>query len=259
MRLSSSTGRRIVAGLGAGATVLAVVSIAQPASAASARRVVNASRPTWTGQAKNKGHAAKSTKINFGVLLKMRNQSQADATLQRISDPKSADYGKWLTNAQFDASYAPSAADVSTVRTWLRSQGFAVTKTLQSGMYVEVSGTTAQVEKAFGTSIDSYSYKGHTVQANTTALSVPSSTPTAVTNAIQGVIGVDQGAALKKPASTCSPDRRPASGTASSRARPTSARRRPPTSPRPTARSRHTRSAATTRCSCSRRTARPGS
>ena len=204
MRLSSSTGRRIVAGLGAGATVLAVVSIAQPASAASARRVVSATRPTWTGQAKDKGHSAKSTRIDFGVLLKMRNQSQADATLQRISDPKSADYGKWLTNAQFNAAYAPKAADVSAVRSWLRSQGFT-TKTLQSGMYVEVSGTTAQVEKAFGTSMNTYTYKGRTVLGNTTALSVPSSTPAAVTNAIQGIVGVDQGAALKVPASSVLP------------------------------------------------------
>jgi subtilase family serine protease len=205
MKLSSSTGRRIVAGLGAGATVLAVVSIAQPASAASARRVVSASRPAWTGQAQDKGHTAKSTRIAFGVLLKMRNQSQADATLQRVSDPKSADYGKWLTNAQFNAAYAPKAADVSAVRSWLRSQGFAVTKTLQSGMYVEASGTTSQVEKAFGTSMNTYVYKGHTVQGNTTALSVPSSTSAAVTNAIQGVIGIDQGAALKVPASSVLP------------------------------------------------------
>ena len=204
MRLSSSTGRRIVAGLGAGATVLAVVSIAQPASAASARRAVTATRPAWTGQAKDKGHSAKSTKIDFGVLLKMRNQSAAAAKLQSISNPKSADYGKWLSSAQFKANYAPSAADVSAVRGWLKSQGFS-TKTLQSGMYVEASGTTAQVEKAFGTSMNTYTYKGHTVQGNTTALTVSSSTPTAVTNAIQGVVGVDQGAALKKTATSVLP------------------------------------------------------
>jgi subtilase family serine protease len=203
--LSSSTGRRIVAGLGAGATVLAVVSIAQPASAASARRVVNASRPSWTNKAQNKGHSAKSTRINFGVLLKMRNQSLADATLKKVSDPASASYGKWLTNAQFNATFAPKASDVSAVRTWLRGQGFSISKTLPSGMYLEVSATTAQVEKAFGTSINTYTYKGRTVLGNTTALSVPSSTPAAVTNAIQGIVGVDQGAALKSPASSVLP------------------------------------------------------
>ncbi len=202
MRLSSSTGRRIVAGLGAGATVLAVVSIAQPASAASARRTLSGSRPAWTSKAQDKGHSARTTRLDFGVLLKMRNQSQAVAKLQDISEPTSADYGKWLTNAQFDASYGPSATDVSSVRSWLRGQGFAVTKTLRSGMYLEVSGTTAQVEKTFATSMHTYQYKGHTVLANTSALSLPSNAPAAVTDAVANVVGVDQGATLKTPAAT---------------------------------------------------------
>ena len=205
MRLSSSTGRRIVAGVGAGATVLAVVSIGQPAFASTARHVVAGSRPTWTAKAKDNGHSAKSTAIDFGVLLKLRNQSQAEATLQRISDPKSADYGKWLTNKQFDATYAPSSSDVSAVRSWLRSQGFAVEKTLQSGMYVEVSGTAAQVEKTFGTSMNTYTYKGHSVQANTTDLSLPDNAPGAVVNSVQGFVGIDQGATLKAPAAKVLP------------------------------------------------------
>jgi subtilase family serine protease len=249
MRLSSSTGRRIVAGLGAGATVLAVVSVAQPASAVSARRALSGSRPTWTGQAHDEGHTAKSTRIDFGVLLKMRNQSQAVSTLQAISTPGSPSYGKWLTNAQFTADYAPKASDVSAVRSWLRGQGFTVAKTLKSGMYVEVTGSTAQVEKTFGTSMHTYSYKKHTVLANTSTLSLPSNAPGAVADAVANVVGVDQGSGLKTPAY----------GWASSRARRTSVRRRRPTSPRPTASSSRTPRAGTTRCSCRPPTARPGS
>ncbi len=202
MRLSSHTGRRIVAGLGAGATVLAVVSIAQPASAASARRALSGTRPAWTSKAHDKGHSAQTTRLDFGVLLKMRNESQAVAQLKAVSEPSSPDYGKWLTNAQFNAAYAPSASDVSSVRSWLRGQGFSVTRTLQSGMYLEVSGTTAQVEKTFATSMHTYQYKGHTVLANTSALSLPANAPAAVTDAVSNVVGVDQGATLKAPAAT---------------------------------------------------------
>jgi subtilase family serine protease len=200
MRLSSSTGRRIVAGLGAGATVLAVVSVAQPASATATRRVVDGTAPKWLSHAKDQGDVSKSSRVNFGVLLKMRNQAQAVATLQKVSDPQSASYGKWLTNAQFNASYAPAASDVSAVRSWLGSQGFTVTTTFQSGMYVEASGTTSQVEKAFATKLHNYTYKGRTVHANTTALSLPSSAPASVSSVIQGVVGIDQGSAVKTPA-----------------------------------------------------------
>jgi subtilase family serine protease len=122
--------------------------------------------------------------------------------LQAISDPASASYGHWLSNATFDARYGPTSADVAAVRGWLGSQGFQVTQTLPSGMYVEARGSIAQVEKTFATTVHNYSYLGKTVRANATALSLPTSTPAAISNVIAGVIGVDQGSTLKQPADT---------------------------------------------------------
>jgi len=124
------------------------------------------------------------------------------ATLQAVSDPASASYGHWLTSAEFGARYAPASADVAAVQGWLRSQGFQVTKTLPSGMYVEASGSVAQVEKTFATNLNNYSYQGKTVRANATALSLPASTPAAVSSVIAGVVGIDQGSILKQPADT---------------------------------------------------------
>ena len=140
--------------------------------------------------------------MNFGVLLGMRDQAGAMATLKAISDPSSSSYGQWLTNAQFDARYAPAKSSVTAVQDWLRSEGFQVTKTLPSGMYVEASGSVAKVESAFGTSVHNYTYLGKNVHANNSQLSLPSGTPAAVTGAISGVIGIDQGTALKHTADT---------------------------------------------------------
>jgi subtilase family serine protease len=69
-------------------------------------------------------------------------------------------------------------------------------------MYVEASGSVAKVESTFGTSVHSYSYLGKNVHANNSQLSLPTGTPAAVTSAISGVIGVDQGTALKHTADT---------------------------------------------------------
>jgi subtilase family serine protease len=130
----------------------------------------------------------------------MRDEAGAVATLQAISDPSSARYSHWLSNADFHSRYAPASSDVAAVQSWLRSEGFRVTATLPSGMYVEASGSAAQVESTFATSLHNYSYLGKKVRANATALSLPASTPAAVSNVITGVVGVDQGAALKQPA-----------------------------------------------------------
>ena len=105
------------------------------------------STPRWLHRARNLGATPAANQVNFGVLLGMRNQANAAATLQAISDPTSASYGHWLSNAAFDARYAPATASVTAVQGWLRSQGFHITTTLPSGMYVEASGSVAQVEQ----------------------------------------------------------------------------------------------------------------
>ena len=143
------------------------------------------------------GASTTSQQVNFGILLGLRDQAGAVATLQAISDPASARYGQWLSNADFDARYAPTSASVAAVQSWLRSEGFQVTTTLPSGMYVEASGSVSTVESIFGTSLHNYSYLGKEVRANATQLSLPANTPAAVTSVISGVVGIDQGSTLK--------------------------------------------------------------
>ena len=166
------------------------------------RHPLNGSTPRWLHLAQDMGASQSSQQVNFGILLGLRDQAGAVATLQAISDPTSARYGQWLSNAAFDARYAPASASVAAVQNWLRSEGFQVTTTLPSGMYVEASGSVAKVESIFGASLHNYSYLGKEVRANATQLSLPANTPAAVTSAISGVVGIDQGSALKQTADT---------------------------------------------------------
>ncbi len=190
-------------GLLASGTVIGLTAAAGAASAApQGRHPLDGSMPKWLHQARDMGASSTAQRMNFGVLLGMRDQAGAMDTLKAISDPASSSYGQWLTNAQFDARYAPAKSSVTAVQDWLRSEGFQVTKTLPSGMYVEASGSVAQVQSAFGTSVHNYSYLGKNVHANNSQLSLPTGTPAAVTSAISGVIGVDQGTALKHTAGT---------------------------------------------------------
>ena len=200
---SSRFTRKVAIGLLAGATVVGLSLTAGSAMAApQGRHPLNGSTPRWLHLAHDMGASPSSQQVNFGLLLGMRDQAGAVATLQAISDPASARYGQWLSNAAFDASYGPTSASVGAVQSWLRSQGFQVTTTLPSGMYVEASGSVAKVESVFGTSLHTYSYLGKDVRANATQLSLPTNTPAAVVSAVSGVVGVDQGSALKQPADT---------------------------------------------------------
>ena len=200
---SSRIARRVAVGLLAGATAFGLSVSAGAASAApQTRHPLTGSTPKWLPFARDMGTTVSTDSVNFGVLLGMRDESGALATLKAVSDPHSASYGHYLTNKQFDARYAPAPASVAAVRTWLRDQGFKVTQTLRSGMYVAVSGTVGQVETTFGTKIHNYAYQGKQVYANTSQLSLPAGTPTEVAGSISGIVGVDQGSELKQVADT---------------------------------------------------------
>jgi subtilase family serine protease len=196
--------RTVLAAVISGATVVGgLAAAAAPASASGpARHYLAGSTPKWLSKARSVGTTSSSEQVGFGVLLSMRNEAGAEATLKAISDPSSADYGKWLSNATFDEQYAPAKTSVTAVQDWLRQQGFTVSTTLPSGMYVEASGSASQVEKTFGSPLKNYSYQGKTVRANSSELSLPSGTSATVTSAVAGVVGIDQGTTLKNPADT---------------------------------------------------------
>lgn len=202
MRGSSSRSRPIIVAAVAAASLAGLTGLAAPANAAPTNHVLPNSSPRWLGHAKKVAETPSASKVSFGVLLNLRNSAAAQAQVQAVSDPSSASYGKFLTNKQFNATYAPAASDVKAVQGWLRTQGFTVGETLPSGMYVKASGTTAQVEKTFNTQLAKFSYQGKTVQTNTTNLSLPSGTSAQIVGSVSGVVGLDQATALKKPADT---------------------------------------------------------
>jgi subtilase family serine protease len=130
--------------------------------------------------------AASSGRTLTGLSLRfnMTDAQQADLT-QLLSDqlnPSSPSYHQWLTPEQFGARFGLSAADIAKVSSWLTSQGFKITATARSSTFITFSGTVAQVEKAFGTSIHSLSYNGEQHISNMSDPALPSAVASVVTS-----------------------------------------------------------------------------
>jgi hypothetical protein len=81
-------------------------------------------------------------------------QKALDTLLAAQLTQGNASYHKWLTPAQFAAQFGPSVGDAAKVADWLRSQGFAVAALSASRGWIEFSGTAAQVDQAFGASVE---------------------------------------------------------------------------------------------------------
>jgi subtilase family serine protease len=202
---ASSVRSRVAAVVALGTVASAALAATGPAAFAQpGRHVIQGSKPRWIATAKAAAAPAAAGEIHFGVLLRMRDQSGAEAALRAISDPAGAGYGGWLTSAQFRSRYAPAAADVRAVRSWLAGHGFATRATI-GGMYVPATGSTALVDRVFGTTVRTYTVQGRTVQANSTELSLPADTPAAVSGVVAGVVGIDQGSTMTKPADPAPP------------------------------------------------------
>ena len=96
-------------------------------------------------------------------------------------NPASAGYHQWLTPQQYGAQFGLSDADLTTVTAWLSAQGFTGVQPSRSRSFVTFSGTAAQVQTAFGTTLHQLSLNGEQHFANLQDATLPA--------ALAGVVG----------------------------------------------------------------------
>jgi subtilase family serine protease len=142
--------------------------------------------PSWATTDRFAGRVDALSSIQVQVHLVMRNAADAKAELAAISDPENARYGQFLTDAEFDAKYAPTETDVALVRSGLEAQGLTVVEVPSNRAYVAVSGTVAQMERAFATQLGQYNVDGELRRAAMVAPNVTSD----LRSRVSGVIGL---------------------------------------------------------------------
>ena len=120
------------------------------------------------------------------MLLVLKRSPDQEAALRKLLDDQqdkaSTNYHHWLTPEQYGKQFGPTDADIQTITQWLQSHGFEVGST-KGRTVLEFSGTAAQVQEAFHTSIHSYLINGEQHWANATDPQIP----TALTPAVGGV------------------------------------------------------------------------
>jgi subtilase family serine protease len=168
---------------------------AMPAAAADGPATIPQSHPQWATPNTKVADVAAGSKITFRVYLRTRDEAGAEALALSVSGPTSSAYGHYLSTTQVKAQFAPTSAQVSSVRGWLGSAGFGIDSVPSNNAFVEATGTAAQVDKAFNVQLGNYSVQGSTLRAPNTDLSIPAS----IASNVVGVLGVDQAENLMKP------------------------------------------------------------
>jgi subtilase family serine protease len=185
------------------AAVLAFGAAVAPGQALAApqppRLAIADSHPAWASQAADAGQVPSTTAITARVYLAGRDPESLAAYAQQVSDPGSAAYGHYLTPAQYQQRFGPTAAQVSAVRQWLTGAGMHVTGV--TSRYVAVSGTGQTAAVAFGAALHNYRVNGTLQRAPQTSVTVPAS----VAPAVLSVLGLASGTVHMTPDISTSP------------------------------------------------------
>jgi len=178
--MGKKTTTRVVVALGAGALIAPALQ-ATASAAPVARATVPHATPSWTSQAPVTGTPASTEQVSVRVGLALRGGAAAQSTANAVSNPNSSSYGKYLSPAQFQAKYAPTAATVKQVGSYLAANGVKVTGVASGNLWLNATGSVAALNKAFGTTLRTYRVNGQSLRAPAGAVSLPSSIAAEVT------------------------------------------------------------------------------
>ena len=114
--------------------------------------------------------------LDHMMLQLKRSPAQEQAVEQFIAqqqDPKSPNFHKWLSAAEFGKRFGSAESDIRAVTGWLEAQGFKVNTVYPSGMVIDFSGNAGQVRNAFHTSIHNLNVSGVRHIANISDPQIP--------------------------------------------------------------------------------------
>src|SRR5439155_2526591 len=121
------------------------------------------------------------------VGLALRNRDVLDAFLAEVHDPASPNYGRFLSQAEFDALFAPTQDDEARLVHHLVASGLEVTERTPNRLLVAATGSVGDLERAFGVEIHDLALGG---QLHYAAVHEPT-LPRGVGEQVVGVLGLD--------------------------------------------------------------------
>jgi len=120
------------------------------------------------------------------LLVLKRSPEQEHALvglIDQLQDKSSPNFHQWMTPDQFGQQFGAADSDIEAVTAWLTTHGFQVAEVSKGKTVIEFSGTAAQVQSAFHTSIHKYVVAGEEHWANSSDPQIP----TALVPVVSGV------------------------------------------------------------------------
>jgi subtilase family serine protease len=108
------------------------------------------------GQAQLIGRLPAAQSVRFDMVLPLRDRAGLQNFLRQQYDPTSAFYHQFLTPREFTARFGPSKEDWNTLVAFAKANGFEIISGTRDARDLRLSGTVANIEKAFHVSMGLY-------------------------------------------------------------------------------------------------------
>ncbi|PJI09300.1 MULTISPECIES: S53 family peptidase [Clostridium] len=126
--------------------------------------VAEGAADTITGKASFFGDVDPNTKVTIDIVMKIQNKSELENYIRGTVTPKSSNYRKYLSVAEFKKSFAPKLKQIKKLTEYLKAFGIT-SEVYQDNLIVTATGTVGQINKAFDVKLQHATYKGKTFRA----------------------------------------------------------------------------------------------
>jgi subtilase family serine protease len=109
-----------------------------------------------SGEAKLVGQLPPTDTLRFDMVLPLRDRTGLQSFLRQQYDPASVFYHQFLSPQEFTARFGPSQEDWNTLLAFAKANGFEIVSGTRDGRDLRLSGTVANIEKAFHVNMGVY-------------------------------------------------------------------------------------------------------
>ena len=154
-RLSQSPGHLLVVGP---ATCLALFLMLTVPARAVERQILSAHVPPAVAKLSLQptGQVPATNRLHLAISLPLRNKEVLTNLLQRLYDPASTNFHRYLTPQQFTEQFGPLEQDYQKVIDFAKTNGLAIDGTSGNRLLLDVSGKVSEIERAFQVTLRTY-------------------------------------------------------------------------------------------------------
>ncbi len=126
--------------------------------AAPGAQIVQRHLPAAVNQLQPLGRLPSTQRLNLTIGLPLRNQEALTNLLGQLYDSNSPQFHRYLTPAQFAQQFGPTESDYQSTIAFAKANGLTVTGTHPNRTLLDISGSVADIERVFHTTMRTYQH-----------------------------------------------------------------------------------------------------